>query len=89
MIASIVGFANFVAMVDAERGKELQQRVLRIIERHGRGYHEYAQRQRWQGKPHTDEEIVVADFASTHQQPPQRRKPPGDDSANRPWWKFW
>ena len=35
VLAAIEGFANFVAMVDPERGGDLRRRVGRILERYG------------------------------------------------------
>lgn len=55
VIASIEGFANFVAMVDSEKGKRFQDQVQAIIDRHGRGGGKaHAQRNRWVTRPSTE-----------------------------------
>lgn len=48
VIAAIEGFANFVKMVEPKKGAALFDRVQLIINKHGRGYHQRQQRQRWQ-----------------------------------------
>jgi len=94
VIASIEGFANFVAMVDADKGTTFRQRVEAIVERYGRGGgRAYTQRQRWVPRPPpadsdaVDEEIVDAEVvespASRIQADTRQPKP------KKPWWKFW
>ena len=52
LIASIEGFANFVQMVDAQKGAEFQKQVQTIIKRHGRGGGKaQAERNRWSSEP--------------------------------------
>jgi len=95
VIASIEGFANFVAMVDAEKGARFQQQVRDIIERHGRGGGKaHVQRQRWipPALPVEEpEEILQAEAIP----PPPGQSPaaPFGTSAppqkKKPWWKFW
>ena len=51
VIASIEGFANFVRMVDADKGAELKRRVDTIIQRHGRGFAKHVVRSRWKPRP--------------------------------------
>jgi len=77
VMTSIEGFANFVAMVDDGKGRELQQQVARIHERHGRGMAPAAARQKWVKRV-----AVLPDVAdsSATDSPPKRKKP---------WWKFW
>lgn len=105
VIASIEGFANFVTMVDAEKGKALQEQVQRIIDRHGRGGgHHGRQRPRWQPP-----RILVAAVVDEHPAPaaatpveaetaaavpisPSRSGPGSGSRAvskPKPWWKFW
>jgi hypothetical protein len=76
VIASIYGYANFVAMVDAEKGRLLQEQVRAIIKKHGQGLFDFQQRTRWQ-------EAVCAEPA----EPPIAPTP--KEAAPRPWWKFW
>ena len=78
VMAAIEGFANYVAMVDPEKGAGWQSRVRAIIEKHGRGSDRpgtlppderpHDERPRW--KP----EVTPAE------KPPKKKKP---------WWKFW
>ncbi len=79
VMASIEGFANFVAMVDAEKGTQLQQQVRAIIEQHGRGQVRQLQRQRWQPKPKMTPIDEQSESAATDE--PSKKK--------KPWWKFW
>lgn len=93
VIAAIEGYANFVAMVQPERGRAFQQQVARIIARHGRGGGRRVQRSRWQppGEPPVVVAEVVSQPAFTVAQP---NDPPPDvlvikDEPKKPWWKFW
>ena len=92
VIASIEGFANFVAMVDPEKGTAFRRRVATIIERYGRGGgRAHAQRQRWVPRPPpADEEIVDAEVVESGDSPDGRFQavtlPP---KPKKPWWKFW
>lgn len=104
-IASIEGFANFVAMVDGEKGKALQEQVQRIIDRHGRGGRRIdRQRPRWQ-PPRILVAAVVDEQAAQVAATPVEAEvvagvqvSPGRSGQNRgagtvrkpkPWWKFW
>ncbi|NQT37137.1 MAG: RNA-directed DNA polymerase [Planctomycetes bacterium] len=78
VIAAIEGFANFVAMVDAEKGKGFKRQVERIIQKHGRGGGRVrVQRSRWVSSP-----PPVAAVVDTVESPPEPEK-------KKPWWKFW
>ncbi|MEM7234989.1 MAG: reverse transcriptase family protein, partial [Planctomycetota bacterium] len=79
VIESIEGFANFVAMVDAEKGTEFQKRVRAIVDRYGKRRPPRAQRPRW--KPRAPEPKVTAENESAAQKPEAKKK--------KPWWKFW
>lgn len=92
VIASIEGFANFVAMVDAEKGAKFQKQVQAIIQRHGRGGgRSRPQRSRWVPRavvaeePVTTAEMVEAQIA-------ERKSPARTTQApkpKKPWWRFW
>ncbi len=79
VIASIEGFANFVAMVDSEKGAALQTRVRTIVDRHGRGPSDRLQRPRWH--PRTVKTSEPTDIVFPENAAPAKQK--------RPWWKFW
>ena len=97
ILDSIEGFANFVAMVDPEKGAALQRRVRAVIKRYGRTQSQRAQRNRWISQPPT----IAA--PSALEQPPPPAEPPNVPSPTRefspptfapierkkPWWKFW
>jgi hypothetical protein len=93
VIASIEGFANFVAMVDAEKGAKFQQQVREIIATHGRGGGRASRsRKRWvPRKPESvaeTGEIVTAEVVEpTGQQFGGVGKP--TKPGKKPWWKFW
>ena len=82
VIAAIKGYANFVAMVDAEKGAKFQAQVHRIIEKYGSGQHEYIRRQRWQ-EP-TSTQVSVDQSPQPVESTPKSDKPKSDK-----WWKFW
>jgi len=86
VIASIEGFANFVAMVDAEKGRAFQEQVRRIIDRHGRGGgRARPQRCRWQPRPAAPAQPEVVDATLVEQPAAQ----PAAKKKKKPWWKFW
>ena len=88
VMAAITGYANFVAMVDPEKGRQFQEQVRRIERKHGRQPTEHIQRQRWvepssiQSKPNNtttstmDQTSTMTPTNDTH-----------DDTKK--WWKFW
>ena len=60
VLSAIEGFANFVAMVDPAKGRDLQQRVGSILETHRQSDpFGGSSRARWQGKPASDPSLVV------------------------------
>lgn len=82
VMLSIEGFANFVSMVDAEKGRELQSRVRAIHERYGRGDVKLPTRKRWVSRtppPSIEASASGSDVAALGT--PKKRK--------KPWWKFW
>jgi len=91
IMRSLLGFANFVAMVDVQKGKPLQQRVGALVEKHGLG-NVPSSRQRWQ-------DPVTATLVDSPQQPPAGTQPTGpppagssdndNDGDNKPWWRIW
>ena len=95
IMEAIKGFADFVAMVDPAKGKELQQQVARLIERHGRGTTKRVQRERWQDAPPAPvEEVMVIDDSVAAGPTDEivtaevvERPPP--EEPKKPWWKFW
>lgn len=94
VIEAIEGFANFVAMVDAEKGRQFQQQVQGIIEQHGRGGGQTrAQRRRWQSPAATPEASVAAESAAKTPviaaAAPSKSQPPPAEAKKKPWWKFW
>lgn len=97
VMVSIEGFANFVAMVDPERGAKLQQTVAELQDRHGRGRGTVTVRQRWTfrrpepvSSPPGPSETAVSNPLQAAASPPG-----ADQSASKPrkpwwmWWKFW
>lgn len=84
VLSSIEGFANFVAMVDREKGSELQQRVKAIITRFGRGQTTWVTRERWAPKASQAEGDSGSSDAPQDQQ--AATKP---TAKKKPWWKFW
>ncbi len=92
VIASIEGFANFVAMVDAEKGAKFQKQVREIIASHGRGGGRvHAQRKRWVPRAPkqtaTADDIVTAEVVEPTHGGTRAQKPL--TPRKKPWWKFW
>ncbi len=87
LMRSLLGFANFVAMVDAQKGKPLQQRVGALIEKHGMG-DVPATRQRWQPP-------IVATLVEPAPAPPASggqangNTSQDADEGDKPWWRIW
>ena len=80
ILESIEGYANFVAMVAAEKGGEYQRRVAAIISKFGRAQPQRPIRQQWKkAEPETEP-------ASTQQKQPDVPQP---EKKRKPWWKFW
>ena len=76
VLASIEGFANFVAMVQPEKGAHLQMQVRGILKKYGRTPYQ---------RPRT-----VSDIAPS--QAPVPDPAPDPEPAvkpKKPWWKFW
>lgn len=99
VIAAIEGFANFVAMVDADKGAKYQQRVAAIVQRYGRPERPGQRRQRWRRPDPPVRAVAVPDATTaatgfttpsldSQTAPP---KPGANDrkAAKKPWWKFW
>jgi len=80
VMASIEGFANFVAMVDPEKGAALQSQVRALHAQHGVKQPQYPDRQRWKPKVPPTPEVDPNVPQLPAQSKPKRKKP---------WWKFW
>lgn len=74
VLASIAGFANFVAMVEPEKGAELKQRVGEIIGKFGR--------------PAPPPESPAKTQSPTPSEP-TNQTPPTETDPENPWWKLW
>jgi retron-type reverse transcriptase len=94
VIASIEGFANFVAMVDPEKGAGFQQQVQDLIARYGRGDgREHPQRPCWVPRtPPAESEAQEAEptgpAVSPAEAAPDEPAPPASP-PQKPWWKLW
>lgn len=75
VIAAALGFANYVAMVNPEKGAPLQARARALVDKHGK---------QPQPRPRKKSPPVAVDAAGV---PPQ----PADEAASKkkPWWKLW
>ena len=83
VMPSIEGFANFVAMVDAEKGAALQSRVRSLHAQHGIGRMRTPTRPRWVPRD--------AESASSSISPDSQPGVSSTETTKRkkPWWKFW
>jgi retron-type reverse transcriptase len=75
VIAAVEGFANYVAMVNAEKGAPLQARARALVEKHGK----HPQPKPRRMSPPSGE------APSTAEAPPDPVEPP----KKKPWWKLW
>lgn len=90
VLEAIEGYANFVAMVDAEKGKQLQEQVARILAKYRAPAARRNVRPRWMPRPAVAEGL--ASPAKADAGPPAKptttaEKPPA--APKKPWWKFW
>ena len=86
VISAIEGYANFVAMVDAEKGRAFQAQVRRIIEKYRPTAPAYIQRERWV------EPTSVTPPQSTNktdERPTSSTSEPETKTSEKAWWKFW
>lgn len=87
VIAAISGFANFVAMVEPEKGQKFQAQVMRIIDKYGSQQMDFIQRKRWA-------EPVMASLADGSKPGSGESKGAASEGdAQNPkkkdWWKLW
>jgi retron-type reverse transcriptase len=76
VIAAVEGFANYVAMVNPEKGAPLQARARALVDKHGK---------QPQPRPRKRSQSVAADAAGALVKP-------ADDAVTpkkKPWWKLW
>jgi retron-type reverse transcriptase len=78
VIASLQGFANYVYMVDPERGRELQQRARAVSEKYGWQPHR-TERRSAKAKPATPSSTATS----------QATEPAADQTPPKKWWKLW
>ncbi|QDU82304.1 Reverse transcriptase (RNA-dependent DNA polymerase) [Polystyrenella longa] len=100
VLEAIEGYANFVAMVDPEKGREFQLQVRTIIEKEGRTQRNDVQRDRWNPNLASEE---ISEIPATGAVPPsvssllttQEIEPVAPaagevfESKSKPWWMFW
>ncbi|HXG66472.1 MAG TPA: reverse transcriptase family protein [Blastocatellia bacterium] len=75
VIASIQGFANFVYMVNPEKGAEFQKQVRSIIDKYG-----------WQPRK-VERRASLQPPAS--QPEPEPARPQQEEKPSKKWWKLW
>ncbi|HEY8563249.1 MAG TPA: reverse transcriptase family protein [Pyrinomonadaceae bacterium] len=74
LIAALKGYANFVFMVDKEKGYAFQQQARRIAEKYD-----------WQPQPPK----YLPSRAKKIEQKPPEPPPATQPKAEKPWWKLW
>lgn len=99
VLESIEGFANFIAMVEPEKGAAYQNKVREIAERYRRPQSPRIQRERWKPKEPASEPIsepadvpksvVETSTVPTPERPPSQPSPTPPPPKKKPWWKFW
>jgi retron-type reverse transcriptase len=75
VIAAVEGFANYVAMVNPEKGAPLQARARALVDKHGKHP---------QPKPRRKPPQATAGTAAT-----DGGAPPDPPATKKPWWKLW
>lgn len=89
VISAIVGYANFIMMVDPEKGRRFQEQISRIIEKWGLGETNNTQRTRWVDPSHPSQSASLSsgNGKDGNKSAGKQTKPPQSD--NKPWWKLW
>ncbi|MEO1529531.1 MAG: reverse transcriptase domain-containing protein [Planctomycetota bacterium] len=85
VISAVEGYANFVAMVDAEKGKKFQAQVRRIIERYRPDAPDFIRRERWVEPTR----VVQQSTEVPPEKPPASEDGRATQQADKAWWKFW
>lgn len=100
VLAAIQGYANFVSMVDPEKGKPFQEKVQQILNKFGKGICEFEQRKPWEEKSPM-QPVDASDLSANKQDENgsnQRNLQVSKESSSpmepksqekKPWWKFW
>jgi hypothetical protein len=78
VVAAVEGFANYVAMVNPEKGTPLQARARALVEKHGKHPQPKPRRLAPEAKP---EAALAGDAVSG--------TTPDAVVAKKPWWKLW
>ncbi|MCH2202087.1 MAG: reverse transcriptase family protein [Fuerstiella sp.] len=90
VMLSIEGFANFVAMVDADKGARFQERVRTLQERYGRGELKGVVRERWQPREKPDGSGATDQYGNSGtENSKQNEHSIGNVVRQRRWWQFW
>jgi retron-type reverse transcriptase len=79
VIAAVEGFANYVAMVNSEKGAPLQARARALVDKHGK---------RPQPKPRRKPPEGPVGEAQDRR-PADEGEEPGAPAKKKPWWKLW
>jgi RNA-directed DNA polymerase len=74
VIAAVEGFANYVAMVNPEKGAPLQARARALVEKHGK---------------HPQPKPRRKTIESAPEPPPASTPEPEPPTKKKPWWKLW
>jgi retron-type reverse transcriptase len=77
VIAAVEGFANYVAMVNPEKGAPLQARARALVDKHGKRPQPKPRRKPPQG------------LAAEAPRPAEEGREPDASAKKKPWWKLW
>ena len=91
---AIEGFANFIAMVDPEKGATFQDQVAAIHNRYGRGRLNFQIRSRWADRKVSRAQSAPLAATEAVDQSSSEAVDHGQEAApqatkKKPWWKFW
>jgi RNA-directed DNA polymerase len=89
VIASVRGFANFVAMVDPEAGARLQERVRRLVERYGIRSQPRRKAAQAKGPEAAGGPAPAQPGQAGASLPPPGLGEAGAEKKGKPWWKLW
>lgn len=84
VIAAVEGFANYVFMVDREKGRPLQIRARALVQKHGKKPQRQKSRPAAKLTPPTSDPLVADEIVEERDGPDEPKK-----KKKGPWWKLW
>ena len=90
VIAAVEGFANYVAMVNPQKGAPLQERARALVAKHGRHEHARPKAPAVKDSPSAEAMSKTAATTDAHTEPgTSDEDTPPEAPKKKPWWKLW